>query len=133
MSRRLHFTRKIPSSRALQEISPFVNVRVQMVLRRTGDVHHHPSMQRYSICSCFFFFCAKVCICLVAHVGVCVPDEPAHVEAEGQEAGPQQVTQGRQVRDGEVVGVHAPAPHPVDQPVCQVEEDHDLQQDEEKQ
>lgn len=74
--------------------------------------------------------CERVYLCMhsVAHVSVSVPDEPAQVEAQGQEASPQQVTQGGQVRDGKVVRVHAPTPHPVDHPVCQVEEDHDLQQ-----
>lgn len=62
----------------------------------------------------------------VARVSVSVSDEPAHVEAEGEEAGPQQVTQSGQVGDGEVVGVHATAPHPVDHPICQVEEDYYL-------
>lgn len=66
---------------------------------------------------------------LVARHSVSVPDEPAHVEAEGKEAGPQQVTQSGQVGDGEVIGVHASAPHPVDQPVCQVEKDHHLEGD----
>lgn len=66
---------------------------------------------------------------LVARHSVSVPDEPAHVEAEGKEAGPQQVTQSGQVGDGEVIGVHASAPHPVDQPVCQVEKDHHLKGD----
>lgn len=68
----------------------------------------------------------------VARISVSVSDEPAHVEAEGKEAGPQQVTQSRQVRDGEVVGVHASAPHPVDHPVCQVEENYHLEEDEEE-
>lgn len=62
----------------------------------------------------------------VARVGVSVSDEPAHVEAEGEEAGPQQVTQSGQVGDGEVVRVHASAPHPVDHPVRQVEKDYHL-------
>lgn len=66
----------------------------------------------------------------VAHVRVSVPNEPAHVEAEGEEAGPQQVTQSSQVRDWEVVGVHASAPHPVHHPVCQVEKDYHLEEDE---
>lgn len=66
----------------------------------------------------------------VAHISVSVTDEPAHVEAEGEEAGSQQVTQSSQVRDGEVVWVHTSAPHPVDHPVCQVEEDHHLDEDE---
>ena len=69
---------------------------------------------------------------LVAHVIFSVPDEPAYVEAEGEEAGSQQVTQGSQVGDGEVVGVHASTPHPVDHPVCQVEEDNHLEQDKEE-
>ncbi len=76
------------------------------------------------------FFCACPCIHSVAQVRVSVPDEPAHVEAEGQEAGPQQVTQSSQVGDGEVVGVHASTPHPVDHPVCQVEKDYHLEEDE---
>lgn len=62
----------------------------------------------------------------VAWVRVPVADEPAHVEAEGKEASPQQVAQSSQVRDGEVVRVHASTPHPVDHPVCQVEKDHHL-------
>lgn len=59
----------------------------------------------------------------VARACVSVSDEPAHVEAEGEEASPQQVTEGSQVGDGEVVWIHASAPHPVDHPVCQVEKD----------
>lgn len=65
----------------------------------------------------------------VAHVSVSVSDEPAHVEAEGEEAGSQQVTQSGQIGDGEVVWVHSSTPHPVNHPVCQVEEDHHLDQD----
>lgn len=65
----------------------------------------------------------------VACISVSVSNEKAHVEAECEEAGPQQVTQGRQVGDGEVVGVHASAPHPVDHPVCQVEKDYHLEWD----
>lgn len=59
---------------------------------------------------------------------VSVSDKPAHVEAEGEEAGAQQVTQSGQVGDGEVVRVHASAPHPVNHPVRHVEEDHHLNQ-----
>ncbi len=66
----------------------------------------------------------------VAHVGVSVSDEPAHVEAECEEAGPQKVAQSCQVGDGEVVGVHASAPHPVDHPVGQVEKDYHLKEEE---
>lgn len=65
----------------------------------------------------------------VAHVGVSVPDEPAHVEAEGEEAGSQKVPEGSQVGDGEIVWVHSSTPHPVNHPVCQVEEDHHLDED----
>lgn len=63
----------------------------------------------------------------VSQIGVSVADEKAHVEAEGEEAGSQQVTQSRQVGNGEVVGVHPSAPHPVDHPVRQVQQDHHLQ------
>ena len=72
---------------------------------------------------CCFFCGVRPCVHSVARACVSVSDEPAHVEAEGEEAGPQQVTQGSQVGDGEVVWIHASAPHPVDHPVCQVEED----------
>ncbi|KAG7266335.1 hypothetical protein CRUP_027579 [Coryphaenoides rupestris] len=41
----------------------------------------------------------------VAHVRVSVPDEPQHVEAEGQEAGAQQVPQRRQEPKNELQGV----------------------------
>lgn len=82
------------------------------------------------VCDFFFsFLVVYVCFsCMhsVARVGVSVSDEPAHVEAEGEEAGPQQVTQSSQVGDGEVVRVHASAPHPVDHPVRQVEKDYHL-------
>lgn len=64
---------------------------------------------------------------------VSISDKPAHVEAEGEEAGAQQVAQSSQVRDGEVVGVHASAPHPVNHPVCHVEKDHHLQEAEAEQ
>lgn len=65
-------------------------------------------------------------MCSVSWAGVSVADKPVHVEAEGQEAGPQQVPQSGQVGDGEVVRVHASAPHPVNHPVRHVEEDHHL-------
>lgn len=70
-----------------------------------------------------------MCLRSVAHVSVSVPDEPAHVEAEGEEAGPQQVTQRSQVGDRKVVWVHSSTPHPVNHPVCQVEKDHYLDQE----
>lgn len=67
-----------------------------------------------------------LCAGSVSRDRVSVSDKPAHVEAEGEEAGPQQVTQSGQVGDGEVVRVHAAAPHPVNHPVRHVEEDHHL-------
>lgn len=67
-----------------------------------------------------------LCTRSVSWDGVSVSDKPAHVEAEGEEAGPQQVAQSGQVGDGEVVRVHAAAPHPVDHPVRHIEEDHHL-------
>lgn len=48
------------------------------------------------------------------------------MEAEGEEASPQQVAQSGQVGDGEVVRVHASAPHPVNHPVRHVEKNHHL-------
>lgn len=62
----------------------------------------------------------------VAHVRVSVPDEKAHVKTKGQEAGPQQVPQCCQVRDGEVIRVHTSTPHPVYHPVSQVQQDDHL-------
>lgn len=62
----------------------------------------------------------------VPQTRVSVPNEQAHVEAEGEEASSQQVPQSSQVGDREVVGVHPSAPHPVDHPVGQVEEDNHL-------
>lgn len=59
----------------------------------------------------------------VAWVAVSVSDEPAHVEAEGEEAGPQQVTHSSQVGDGEVVRVQTPSPHHTDDEVGDVKED----------
>lgn len=67
----------------------------------------------------------------VPQARVFIPYKPSHVKTEREEAGPQQIPQGRQVGDGEVVGVHASAPHPVNHPVCQVEEDQHLEEDEE--
>ena len=66
------------------------------------------------------------CTTSVSWDSVSVSDKPAHVEAEGEEAGPQQVAQSGQVRDGEVVRVHPPAPHPVNHPVRHVEKNHHL-------
>lgn len=48
-------------------------------------------------------------------------------EAQGKEAGAQQVPQGRQVGDGEVVRVQAPPPHQADDEVGDVEEDGHLE------
>lgn len=48
-------------------------------------------------------------------------------EAQGQEAGAQQVAQRRQVGDGEVVWVQAPPPHQTDDEVGDVEEDGHLE------
>lgn len=70
---------------------------------------------------------------LVSWYSVSISNKPAHVEAEGEEAGPQQVAQSSQVRDGEVVGVHASAPHPVNHPVCHVEKDDHLKEAEAEQ
>lgn len=116
-----------PSARAPQESSP-CTVHSHVTFRHKGDVR--TSRFNFFFLFSVFFFCVwRTCRCMhsVAQITVSVPDEPAHVEAEGQEAGPQQVAQGRQVRDGEVVGVHASTPHPVNHPVGQVEEDHHLQ------
>lgn len=44
-------------------------------------------------------------------------------EAEGQKAGTQQVPQGGQVGDGEVVRVQTPSPHHTDDEVCDIKED----------
>lgn len=79
------------------------------------------------------FLVLSLCITLVAHVRVSVPNEPAHVKAEGKEAGPQEVTQSSQVWDGEVIRVHSSTPHPINHPVCQVQENHDLWQQEQEQ
>lgn len=48
-------------------------------------------------------------------------------EAQGEEAGAQQVAQRRQVGDGEVVRVQAPPPHQADDEVGDVEEDGHLE------
>lgn len=48
-------------------------------------------------------------------------------EAQGKKAGAQQVPQGRQVGDGEVVRVQAPPPHQADDEVGDVEEDGHLE------
>lgn len=93
------------------------------MFRHSGDVCPGPCVGKSTVC-----IFSLLCVRSVAHVSVSVPDEPAHVEAESEETGPQQVAQGSQVGDGEVVRVHASAPHPVDHPVCQVEEDHYLKQ-----
>lgn len=53
----------------------------------------------------------------VAHVTVLVPYEPQEVEAECQEGSAQQVTQGRQVRDGETVWVFTASPNGMHHPV----------------
>lgn len=63
---------------------------------------------------------------LVPNICVSVPNEPEHMEAECQESGAKQVPQSSQVWDGEVVGVQAPAPHPVHHPVCDVQENQHL-------
>lgn len=65
---------------------------------------------------------------LVPNICVSVPNEPEHMEAECQESGAKQVPQSSQVWDGEVVGVQAPAPHPVHHPVCDVQENQHLEQ-----
>lgn len=85
---------------------------------------------QYVKCFCLFYL-IFLCLCVhsVAHITVSVSNEPTHVEAEGEEAGPQQVTQGSKVGDGEVVWVHSSTPHPVNHPVCQVEEDHHLEEE----
>lgn len=62
----------------------------------------------------------------VAHIAVLVPDEPQEVEAEGQQGGSQQVSQRRQVRDGETVRVFAAAPHGVHHPVGDAEQQQHL-------
>lgn len=48
------------------------------------------------------------------------------MKAEGQKAGPQKVTHGGQVWDGEVVGVYTPPPHQTDDEVGNIKEDGDL-------
>lgn len=63
---------------------------------------------------------------LVPNICVSVPNEPEDMEAECQESGAKQVPQSSQVRDGEVVGVQAPAPHPVHHPVCDVQQNQHL-------
>lgn len=67
------------------------------------------------------------CVYSVSHISVSVSNEPEDMEAEGQEAGPQQISQGRQVRNREVIRVHPPTPHPVDHPVSQVQQDQHLE------
>lgn len=67
----------------------------------------------------------------VANVAVLVPDDPQEVEAEGQQGGAQQVPQCRQVRDGEAVGVFAAAPHWVDHPVGNAQQQQHLEEGEE--
>lgn len=64
---------------------------------------------------------------LVPNICVSVPNEPENMEAESQESGAKQVPQSSQVWDGEVVGVQAPAPHPVHHPVCDVQENQHLE------
>ena len=66
------------------------------------------------------FLCDFGCPCnkgihyrLVAQVGVLVPHEVEHVEGHGQEARADEVPEGREVRDGRIVGVNAHLPHPV--------------------
>ena len=63
---------------------------------------------------------------LIAHVGVTVANDVQKVEGGGEQPGAQQVAQGRQVGNGEVVGVVASPPQPVHQPVGDVEQDEDL-------
>lgn len=63
---------------------------------------------------------------LVPDVRVSVPNEPEDMEAECKEPSAKQVPQSCQVRDGEVVGVQAPAPHPVHHPVSDVQENQHL-------
>ena len=53
----------------------------------------------------------------VPQARVFIPYEPSHVKTEREEAGPQQIPQGRQVGDGEVVRVQAPSPHHTDDEV----------------
>lgn len=63
---------------------------------------------------------------LVAYVAVLVPDHPQEVEAQGQEGGAQQVSQRRQVRDGETVRVLPRLPHGMDHPVCYTQQEEHL-------
>lgn len=57
-------------------------------------------------------------------------DQGDAAEAEGQEAGPQQVPQRGQVGDGEVVRVQTPSPHQADDEVGNVKEDGHLEGEE---
>ena len=55
--------------------------------------------------------------CSVADIGVSVADDKEDVEGTREEGGPEEVTQGSEVGDGEVVRVIAHLPHPMHHPV----------------
>lgn len=60
------------------------------------------------------------------HSWINLQDQP---EAESQEAGPQQVTQSRQVGDGVVVWIQPPAPQPAHHQAAHVQQHHHLEND----
>lgn len=64
----------------------------------------------------------------VTHITVLVADVPQELEAEGQESGAQEVTQGSQVGDGETVWVFTTTPHRVHHPVCYTQQQEHLRE-----
>lgn len=64
----------------------------------------------------------------VPQVHVCAVDEPNQAETEGQESRAQEIAQGSEVGDGEIIRIQSLPPHQTHNQVSHVEQDPHLRE-----
>lgn len=69
----------------------------------------------------------KLILLRLGRVEILISDQVQKLEGNCQQTDPEQVTHRGQIRDGRVVRIDLPLPHPVDHNVSDVEERRDLQ------